>query len=96
MNDNGFLRDLNVIGNLSFDNEPEEDTIKNNFMGLGPMNTVSDFVIELYDGLFRDILGDDTMDRTLGSFDSKELFKVMSKIFLQDGNRTIFEQLAKD
>ena len=76
--------------------ESEEKTSENNFMGLGPMNTVSDFVIELYDGLFREILGDDTMDRTLGSFDSKELFKVMSKIFLQDGNRKLYEQLAKD
>jgi len=96
MNDNGFLRDLNAIGNLSFDNEPEEDTVKNDFMGLSPMNTVSDFVTELYDGLFRDILGDDTMDRALGSFDRKELFKVMSRIFLQDGNRKLYEQLAKD
>lgn len=96
MNDNGFLRDLNAIGNLSFDNEPGEDTIKNDFMGLGPMNTVSDFVTELYDALFREILGDDTMDRALGSFDRKELFKVMSRIFLQDGNKRIYEQLAKD
>lgn len=76
--------------------ESEKDTTANDFMGLGPMNTVSDFVSELYDVLFRDILGDDTMDRTLGSFDRKELFKVMAKIFLQDGNRIIFEQLAKD
>lgn len=69
---------------------------ENDFMGLGPMNTVSDFVTELYDGLFRDILGDDTMDRALGSFDRKELFKVMSRIFLQDGNRKLFRQLASD
>ena len=65
------------------------------FMGLGPMNTVSDFVSELYDALFRDILGDEIMDRPLGSFDRHELFRVMSRIFLQDGNYKIYEQLAR-
>lgn len=63
-------------------------------MGLGPMNTVADFVSELYDSLFRDILGGDVMDRTLGSFDKQELFRVMARIFLQDGNQVIWRQLA--
>lgn len=58
-------------------------------MGLGPMNTVADFVSELYDSLFRDILGNDVMDRTLGSFDKQDLFRVMARIFLQDGNQVI-------
>lgn len=93
--DYGFCGELNAIGNMAFD-DFEEEELSNDFMGLGPMNTVSDFVSELYDGLFRDILGDDVMDRTIGSFDRKELFKVMSKIFLQDGNFRIYEQLAKD
>lgn len=92
--DYGFCGELNAIGNMSFEDVEEEAS--NDFMGLGPMNTVSDFVSELYDGLFRDILGDDVMDRTLGSFDRKELFKVMAKIFLQDGNFKIYGQLAKD
>lgn len=65
---------------------------QNFFGGLSPMNTVGDFVAELYDGLFRDILGDETMDRALGSFDSRELFKVMGQIFLQDANRKLFMQ----
>lgn len=93
--DYGFCGELNAIGNMAFD-DFEEEELSNDFMGLGPMNTVSDFVSELYDGLFRDILGDDVMDRTLGSFDRKELFKVMAKIFLQDGNFRIYEQLAKN
>lgn len=63
-------------------------------MGLGPMNTVADFVSELYDSLFRDILGGDVMDRALGSFDKQELFRVMARIFLQDGNQVIWRQLA--
>ena len=66
------------------------------FMGLSANNTVADVVTELYDAVFREILGDDVMDSTLGGLSRKELFRVMSKIFLQDGNRTIFEQLAKD
>lgn len=66
------------------------------FMGLSANNTVADVVTELYDAVFREILGDDVMDSTLGGLSRKELFRVMSKIFLQDGNRTIFEQLVKD
>lgn len=66
------------------------------FMGLSANNTVADVVTELYDAVFREILGDDVMDSTLGGLSRKELFRVMSKIFLQDGNRTLFEQLAKD
>lgn len=64
------------------------------FMGLSANNTVADVVTELYDAVFREILGDDVMDSTLGGLSRKELFRVMSKIFLQDGNRTIFKQLA--
>lgn len=55
------------------------------FGGLGPMNTVSDFVSELGDSLFRDILGDETMDKPLGSFRKEELFPVMARIFLNIG-----------
>lgn len=66
------------------------------FMGLSANNTVSDVVTELYDAVFREILGDDIMDSTLGSFSRKELFRVMSKIYLQDGNKKICEQLAMD
>lgn len=66
------------------------------FMGLSANNTVADVVTELYDAVFREILGDDVMDSTLGGLSRKELFRVMSKIFLQDGNQTLFEQLAKD
>lgn len=62
----------------------------NFFGGLGPMNTVADFVSELGDSLFRDILGNETMDRPLGSFEKEDLFLVMAKIFLNTG----FEKLA--
>lgn len=55
------------------------------FGGLGPMNTVADFVSELHDSLFRDILGDETMDRPLGSFEKDELFRIMAGIFLSRG-----------
>lgn len=55
------------------------------FGGLGPMNTVADFVSELSDSLFRDILGDETMDRPLGSFEKEDLFQVMARIFLNSG-----------
>jgi hypothetical protein len=57
----------------------------NFFGGLGAMNTVADFVSELSDSLFRDILGNETMDRTLGSFEKEDLFRVMAKIFLNTG-----------
>lgn len=81
-----------------FENKPvmtNDLTVEEDFlMGLGAQNTVSDFVSELYDTLFREILGDDVMDRALGSFNRKELFLVMSKIFLQDGNQRIYKQLA--
>lgn len=63
------------------ENEPDPDF----FGGLGPMNTVADFVSELHDSLFRDILGDETMDRPLGSFDKNELFRIMARIFLSRG-----------
>ena len=79
---------MNVTTNLG--TEMSNVTDENDFFGgLGPLNTVADFVSELYDSLFRDILGDDVMDRTLGSFDKRELFTVMAKIFLQDGNRKL-------
>lgn len=55
------------------------------FGGLGPMNTVADFVSELNDSFFRDILGDETMDRPLGSFEKEDLFRVMAKVFLNTG-----------
>lgn len=55
------------------------------FGGLGPMNTIADFVAELNDSLFRDILGDETMDRTLGSFEQEDLFRIMARIFLNTG-----------
>lgn len=55
------------------------------FGGLGPMNTVADFVSELNDCFFRDILGDETMDRALGSFEKEDLFRVMARIFLNTG-----------
>lgn len=57
----------------------------NYFGGLGPMNTVGDFVTELYDNLFRQILGSDTMDRPLASFETSEFYTVMAKIFLESG-----------
>lgn len=66
------------------------------FMGLSANNTVADVVTELYEAMFREILGDDIMDSTLGGFSRGELFRVMAKIFLQDGNKRIYEQLAKD
>ena len=91
--DNGFYGDLNAIGNLRIDCEEEQPRDEEFLMGLGAMNTVSDFISELYDVLFREILGDDVMDRTLGSFDKKELFLVMSKIFLQDGNQRLYKQI---
>lgn len=72
-----------------------EESMSDYFMGLAASNTVSDVVTELYDALFREILGDDTMDRTLGSFDRKELFRIMAKIFLQDGNQKIYKQLIE-
>lgn len=62
---------------------------------LGPMNTVADFVSELYDSIFRDILGNDIMDRTLGSFSKQDLFRVMSCVFLQDGNQRLYEKLVE-
>ena len=62
---------------------------------LGPMNTVADFISELYDSIFRDILGNDIMDRTLGSFSKQDLFRVMSCVFLQDGNQKLYEKLVE-
>ena len=62
---------------------------------LGPMNTVADFISELYDSIFRDILGNDIMDRTLGSFSKQDLFRVMSCVFLQDGNQRLYEKLVE-
>lgn len=61
------------------------------FGGLGPMNTVADYIMELNDCLFRDILGDETMDRPLGSFKQDDLFKIMARIFLSTG----FERWAR-
>ena len=55
------------------------------FGGLGPMNTVADFISELNDSFFRDILGNETMDKALGSFEKEDLFRVMAKIFLNTG-----------
>ena len=57
----------------------------NFFGGLGPMNTVADFISELNDSFFRDILGNETMDKALGSFEKEDLFRVMAKIFLNTG-----------
>ena len=57
----------------------------NFFGGLGPMNTVADFISELNDSYFRDILGDETMDRALGSFEQDDLFRIMARIFLNTG-----------
>lgn len=57
----------------------------NFFGGLGPMNTVADFISELNDSYFRDILGDETMDRALGSFEQEDLFRLMARIFLNTG-----------
>ena len=65
----------------------EEIPDPNFFAGLGPMNTIADFVMVLNESLFRDILGDETMDRPLGSFDKDDLFRVMAKIFLNTGFR---------
>lgn len=65
------------------------------FEVLGPNNTVADFVSELYDSLFRDILGNDVMDAKLGSFSKDELFRVMSKIFLQDGNQRLYKEIVE-
>lgn len=89
----GLIGELNGIGNLKIDCEEEQDQGEEFLMGLGAMNTVSDFVSELYDTLFREILGDDIMDRALGTFSKKELFLVMSKIFLQDGNQKLYRQM---
>ena len=75
--------------------ENNEESISNYFMGLSASNTVSDVVTELYDAMFREILGDETMDRALGSFNRQELFRVMAKIFLQDGNQKIYKQLVE-
>lgn len=81
---------------MSIKNEEyNEESISVYFMGLSASNTVSDVVTELYDAMFREILGDETMDRALGSFDRKELFRVMAKIFLQDGNQKIYKQLVE-
>lgn len=66
----------------------------NYFGGLGPMNTVGDFITELYDNLFREILGDDIVDRPLCSFEPKEFYEVMAKIFLQDGNQKLFSEIV--
>ena len=63
------------------DEKPEP----NFFGGLGPMNTVADFVAELNDSFFRDILGDETMDRALGSFEKDDLFRIMAQVFLNTG-----------
>lgn len=63
----------------------EEKPDPNFFGGFGPMNTVADFVSELHDSLFRDMLGDETMDRPLGSFEKDELFRIMARIFLSRG-----------
>lgn len=76
--------------NYEVEAEREQQSTTEFFGGLGPANTISDFITELYEGLFRDILGDETMDRALGSFNRTELFSVMSKIFLQDGNQKLF------
>ncbi len=62
-----------------------EKTDPNFFGGLGPMNTVADFISELNDSFFRDILGDETMDRPLGSFEQNDLFRIMARIFLNTG-----------
>ena len=81
---------------MSIKNEEyDEESISSYFMGLSASNTVSDVVTELYDAMFREILGDETMDRALGSFNRQELFRVMAKIFLQDGNQKIYKQLAE-
>ena len=72
---------------LGYDTDNAKKPDPNFFGGLGPKNTVADFVSELSDSLFRDILGDETMDKSLGSFDKDELFRVMAKIFLSDGFR---------
>ena len=81
---------------MSIKNEEyDEESISVYFMGLSASNTVSDVVTELYDAMFREILGDETMDRALGSFNRQELFRVMAKIFLQDGNQKIYKQLAE-
>lgn len=89
----GLIGELNAIGNLHIECEEEQNQSEEFLMGLGAMNTVSDFVSELYDVLFREILGDEIMDRTLGSFDKKELFLLMSKIFLQDGNQKLYREM---
>jgi len=80
--------------NLNIDPEKisvDTEIDANYFGGLGPMNTVGDFITELYDNLFREILGDDTMDRPLASFSQSEFFTVMAKIFLQDGNQQLYK-----
>lgn len=65
--------------------DPDDKPEPNFFGGLGPMNTVADFVAELNDSFFRDILGDEAMDRALGSFKQEDLFRVMARIFLNTG-----------
>ena len=72
------------------DNSEETKTF---YEVLGPANTVADFVSELYDSLFRDILGDSIMDRSLGSFTKDELFRIMSCVFLQDANGKIYNEI---
>ena len=65
--------------------DPDENPEPNFFGGLGPMNTVADFISELNDSFFRDILGNETMDRPLGSFTQDDLFRLMARIFLNTG-----------
>jgi len=69
-------------GMWDFENEKPDPEF---FGGLGPMNTIADFISELNDSFFRDILGDETMDRALGSFEKEDLFRVMAQIFLNTG-----------
>ena len=76
------LKETKELADLYRQNEKPDP---NFFGGLGPMNTVADFVAELNDSFFRDILGDETMDRPLGSFKQDDLFKVMARIFLNTG-----------
>ena len=66
-------------------NEMEEKPDPDFFGGLGPMNTVADFISELNDSFFRDILGNEIMDKARGSFEKEDLFRVMAKIFLNTG-----------
>ena len=76
------LKETKKLADLYLQNEKPDP---NFYGGLGPMNTVADFVAELNDSFFRDILGDETMDRQLGSFKQDDLFRVMARIFLNTG-----------